>query len=393
MRVLAISDVYLPQICAASLSLNTLIHEMQAKGHAVTLIAPDYPGARDQPGDDVIRVSSHAIGTATVPRLMKISRVLEISDQLRSWNYGIVHIHTPYIAHIAGLVLAHRLGVPAVELWNVRHEEMLRRRVPRLRASWVRTVARWLTRLQCYGVDGFIVRSPEVRDRLKEYGVLKPTTVVPMGIEGHRFQPADGARFRAAHGLAPERPILLCTGAMKERRSVDFLLASLMEIRREIPNVALVVADSAAVLNTLREDVQNLGLRDNVAYAPDPNGSSSLDMYHAARCFVVPAGGDMESAPLLDAMAAGLPTVIAASGNVQEILGEDSPATTTEERVADFAAAVIALLRDTDRCAQLASAGRQYAQRWSASVTVEQVLDGYREALAPAQSSTRALAR
>src|SRR5436190_12223327 len=162
MRILAISDVYLPQICAASLSLNTLIHEMQAKGHSVTLIAPAYLDARDQPGDDVIRVSSYAIGTAKVPRLMKISRVLEISDQLRSWNYDIVHIHTPYIAHIAGLVLAHRLRVPAVELWNFRHEETLQRHVPRLRASWTRTVARWLARLQCYGLDGFIVRSPEM---------------------------------------------------------------------------------------------------------------------------------------------------------------------------------------------------------------------------------------
>src|SRR5205823_12627640 len=181
---------------------------------------------------------------------------LELSDQLRSWKYDIVHIHTPYVAHVAGLVLAHRLRVPAVELWNFRHEETLRRYVPRLRASWARTAARWLTRLQCYGVDGFIVRSPEVRDRLKDYGVQKPTAVVPMGIDGPRFQPADGARFRAAHSLAPERPILLCAGAMKERRSLDFLLASLMEIRREISNALLVIAANGAALKTLRDDVQ-----------------------------------------------------------------------------------------------------------------------------------------
>ena len=57
MRILMISDVYFPRVNGVSTSIQTFAREFVAKGHEVTLIAPDY--GRDAPEPfEVIRIPS-----------------------------------------------------------------------------------------------------------------------------------------------------------------------------------------------------------------------------------------------------------------------------------------------------------------------------------------------
>lgn len=383
MQILAISDVYYPRVSGVSTSLRTLMRELQAKGHAMTLIAPDYPRMSDPPGDDVIRVSSYALPQAIGGRAMKMHRVLELTERLRSWNYDIVHIHTPFIAHFMGTLLGRRLRVPVVETWNTFYEEDFRRYVPYVRPSWSSKVARWVSRFQCHGVDGLIVNSPEMQSRLEDYSIRRPMTVIPAAVETHLFQRGDGDRFRAAHHIEADRLVLLYVGRLDRPAVGEFLLAALDAVRRDIPNVLLAVVGSGPAESHLRDEVERRDLRAHVAFAGEIDRTSGLlDCYNAADCFVFPADGETQGMALLEAMAAGLPVVATASVRTKDILSADSAAIVTEEGVEEFAAAVTAVLREPERRAALAAAARQYVQRWSASVTVEQALDCYQEVIA-----------
>lgn len=394
MQILALSDVYFPRVCGTSTSLRALMHELQAKGHSVTLIAPAYPGAGDPPGDDVIRVSSHALPLGTGGRLMKMHRVLELTERLRSWNYDIIHVHTPFVAHFVGAMLSRRLRVPAVETWNTFYEEELRPYAPYLRRSWVRAVAQAISRFQCRGVDGLIVRSAEMRNRLQEYGVRTPVTLIPAAVETQLFQRGDGDRFRAAHRIGAEQLMLLYVGRLERSAPVEFVLQALQEVRREIPEALLVIAGEGPAEPSLRAKAEQLDLRDHVSFVGHMDRFSELlDCYNAAECFVFPAHSETHGMALLEAMAAGLPVVATTSLQTRDILSEDSHAVITEERAADFAAAIVNVLREPERRGQLAAAGRQYVQRWSASVTVEQVLDCYQEIIALHNQPERVLAR
>lgn len=394
MQILAISDVYYPRVCGVSTSLRTLLRELQAKGHAMTLIAPDYPGMSDPPGDDVIRVSSYALPLAMGRRAMKMHRVLELTERLRSWNYDIVHIHTPFIAHFMGTILARRLRVPVVETWNTFYEEDFRRYAPYARPSWSNKVARWVSRFQCHGVDGLIVNSPEMQSRLEDYDVRRPMTVVPAAVETHLFQRGEGDRFRAAQGIEADRLVLLYVGRLDRSSVGEFLLAAVDAVRRDIPNVLLAIVGSGPAEPHLREEAERRDLRAHVAFAGEIDRSNGLlDCYNAADCFVFPPNGETQGMALLEAMAAGLPVVATASVRTRDILSPDSAAIVTEERVEEFAAAVVAILREPERRNQAAAAGRQYVQRWSASVTVEQVLECYQEVISLRNSPERVLVR
>lgn len=392
MQILSVSDIYFPQVDPVSVSLRVWMREMQAKGHAVTLIAPEYPDVVDTPGDDIIRVSSYGLPFGKSGRAMKIHRALELTDRLRSWSYDIIHVHTSFVAHWIGTVLGRRLGLPVVETWNAFYEEDLQAFGRYLPPAALRASARWLTRLQCHALNGVIVHSVTMRDRLQDYGIRRPVTVIPNGIETHLFQSGDGNQFHRMHGIASDRPLLICIGRFDSLAPFQFLLRSLRELQRVMPDILLVLAGEGTAQSSVRSQMEDFGLRGNVLFIGALHHAHQLlDALSAAHCFVF--AGETEGVLPHQAMAAALPVVTTVSARSRGLLAPDSPAVITEETVSDFSAQIFKVLNEAQWRRELGLAGKEYVQRWSASVTVEQVIDCYQETLALQGQPERALAR
>ena len=391
MRILAISDIYYPQAHDVAIALRTLLREMQAKGHEVTLIAPDYGRGRDDPAEDIIRVSSHTLpfGSAEEIRVMKVHRVLELAERLRGWSYDMMHIHTPFVAHLAGVALARRLRLPIIETWSTSYEEILSRYAPFMRPGWRRAVAAWASRMQCHRVDGVLVGSNDMRDRLTTYQIERPIAVVPSVVDLRPLEEGDGARFREMHGIAPERPLLLYLGNGMSHE-LQFLFAVLRSLRGQMDAPIVVVANSPPDSNT-RPSAIPADLRDHIVFAaPLDRAIDLLDACHAADCLVLTPDTDTESVPLLEALAAGLPAMTISSGGARRTEGGTAIA---DDEVAYFAAQVQRLLQDGEARAELASAARRHVQQWAVSLAVEHVLDSYRQVIAARTIAARALAR
>lgn len=391
MQILAISDIYYPQADEVATSLRTLLRELQAKGHAVTLIAPDYANGKDDTTEDIIRVSAHTLPFGSgARRVMKMHRVLELGARLRG-NYDVIHIHTPFIAHVAGVALARRLGLPVVESWSALYEEMFSCYAAFARPHWARPLAGWITRAQCRGVDGLIVPSTGLHDRLDGYRVEAPITVVPTPIDVRLFQHGDGARFRKSHGIAPERPVLLHVGRLSGTSELDFLLAVLRQVRREITDAMLVVAGAGPAEPSLLERAVRSGVAGPVVFVSElDHAHGLLDAYQAADCLVLAPNAVARCMPLLEALASGLPAVTTASVGRRDILAEESGALVAEDNVAHFSAQVLRVLCDGEERARLAAAARDHVQQWSASLAAEQVLDCYQQAIAARAGVARA---
>ncbi|HEX7044234.1 MAG TPA: glycosyltransferase [Burkholderiales bacterium] len=394
-QILAISDVYPPDLGEVAVSLRTLLREIQAKGHAVTLIAPECGANDDDRCDDVIRVSAHAVRLrARVARVMKVQRVLELTERLRGWNYDLVHVHTPGVAYIAGTALARRLRLPVVATCYALQEEALLRSFPVLRPAGARTVARLLARVYCRGLDGLVVRSYTLRERLETYGFPGPIAVAPAAVEVQLLQCGDGARFRAAHGISEERAVLLHAGDLADAAETDFLLAVLRRVREDMGDVMLVLAGEGVVPTPLRARVEALGLREHVLFAsPIGRLDDMLDGYRAADCFVAAPRREKRNLRLLEALAAGLPAVTTRAAARCHALEEGGGVIMAADDVPHFAGQVRGVLTDPRIHAELSAEGMRQSQQWSASLAAEQVLDCYRQVLRERRSMARALAQ
>ena len=380
-----LSDVYFPRINGVSTSIETFRQEFLERGHRVTLVVPAY-GRGEGAEADVVRVPSRYVVLDPEDRLMRPREVLRLTEELRPAGYDLLHVHTPFAAHYTGVALARRLGIPRVETYHTFFEEYLYHYASFLPRGLTRGLARHFSRRQCNAMDAVVVPSSAMAERLQHYGVRVPLAVLPTGIRLERFVDGDGASFRARNGIGPERRVLVYVGRVAHEKNIAFLLEVAARMRRDHPEILLLIAGEGPALNPLRQVVRRRGLGDHVRFVGYLSRRGELeDCYRAGDAFVFASRTETQGLVLLEAMALGVPVVSTAVMGTRDVLRDGEGALIAAEDVEDFAAKLRRLLADPELRRRLGEAGRAYAARWSSGALAEgmlafyaQVLDGSR---------------
>lgn len=381
MHILYVSDVYFPRINGVSTSIETFRGELLAAGHRVTLIAPHYLPAKEvvHEAEGIYRIPARAVPRDPEDRLMSYRGARQLVAELRQQDIDLVHIHTPFAAHYAGLALARALGVPCLATYHTYFEEYLGHYLPFLPRAWVRAAARRFSRAQCNDMDAVVVPSAAMREVLRSYGVTQPLTVLPTGIPEDFFTPGDGGRFRARHGIPDGRPMALFVGRVAFEKNIGFLLEVVALTRKMLPELLLVVAGEGPALPALREEAQRLDLDAHVLFVGYLDRHNGLrDCYHAADAFVFASRTETQGLVLLEAMAQGVPVVGLAMMGTREIIIPGRGAVAAPDDVAGFAACLHGVLSDPGRQAALALEARDFAMEWSAAGRARELADLYR---------------
>ena len=86
-------------------------------------------------------------------------------------KFDVVHIHTPFLAHYAGLRFAREQGTPVVATYHTLFEEYLHHYVPLLSRKITGGLARRFSRSQCNQLDAVIAPSQAMQQALLTYGI------------------------------------------------------------------------------------------------------------------------------------------------------------------------------------------------------------------------------
>jgi glycosyltransferase involved in cell wall biosynthesis len=377
MRILFVSDVYFPRVNGVSTSIKTFTHALERLGHEVTLIAPDYGdnGPRDA---RIERIPARMVPFDPEDRLMARGAVLARAERLRATNFDVVHIHTPFVAHYAGRALARTLGLPTVESYHTFFEEYLFHYVPLLPKAWLRALARRFSRAQCNEVDAVVVPSGPMHEVLLRYGVRTPMEILPTGMELDRFIGGDGVGFRARHGIAPERPVLLHVGRVAFEKNIGFLLQVLERVRRAVPDALLIIAGEGPAQAALQRQAAQLQLDDNVRFLGYMDRETELlDCYRAADVKVFASRTETQGLVLLEAMALGCPVVSTAIMGTRDVLKPGCGAVVVNEDLTEYATAVVRVLRDAELRARMGREGMDYVRSWSADALASRLVTLY----------------
>jgi glycosyltransferase involved in cell wall biosynthesis len=378
-RILYVSDVYFPRVNGVSTSIQTFRRELAALGHESVLVAPQYPAPyADEPG--VLRIPSRYVPLDPEDRAMRWRALGRAGRRLAAERFDIVHVQTPFVAHYAGLRIARAAGVPAVATYHTLFEEYLfhyARFAPR---GAMRALARRFSRSQCNQLDAVVVPSTAMRETLERYGVTSRIEIVPTGIRLADFADGDGARFRARHGIAPGRPLALFVGRVAFEKNIAFLLRALVKVRREVPDVLLVICGEGPAMRSLARTATALDLAGHVRFLGYLDRATELlDCYRAADVFVFASRTETQGLVLLEAMALGVPVVSTAVMGTRDVVGPGRGALVPADDEASFAAAVALVLRDTALRERLAREGAAYAAEWSAPGAARRLAAFYRE--------------
>lgn len=371
-----LSDVYFPRVNGVSTSIRTGARELASRGHAVTIVAPDYPAAAEDDDDscEILRLPARAIFFDPEDRLIRAAAMRTALRNLAARHWDIIHVHTPFRAHQLGVRLGRKLGCPIVETYHTYFEEYAAHYLPWLPSAWLRFGARRFSRQLCHDADHLIVPTLQMADVLVRYGITTPCSVIPTGVPLDEFGHADGARFRRTHGIAAEQPTLVTVSRLAAEKNIAFLLDVARALTDEFTNLVFVIAGEGPDRERLEQRTRALGLTNHVRFVGNLERRQQLpDCYGAGDLFVFASPTETQGLVLIEAMSLGIAIVSTVVMGTATVLRDARCARICGENVGEFASAVAHLLRHRTERLRMASFAKADARAWSAPVLMEQV--------------------
>jgi 1,2-diacylglycerol 3-alpha-glucosyltransferase len=391
-RILKISDVFFPRVNGVSTSIETFRRDLAALGHEVVLIAPSYSAASaDSPETadvGIRRVPARAVPRDPEDRIMSIRGLRQALAQVEQRKFDVVHIHTPFLAHYAGLKFARNQGTPVVATYHTLFEEYLHHYVPLLPRGITGGLARRFSRSQCNQLDAVIAPSQAMQQALVAYGVNTRIDILPTGLPAERFQVGDGNAFRRRHGLKQEQPLLLFVGRAAHEKNIGFLLEMMLVLRKRSPDALLLIAGEGPAALSLRAQAARLGLDGGTVrfLGYFDRGGELQDCYRAADVFVFSSLTETQGLVLLEAMAQGVPVVAIPRMGTIDILGPGLGCRHAPNDRQGFAQVVCGLLADERARQALGVQAREYAESWASIRMAERLSTLYASVARPARN-------
>jgi glycosyltransferase involved in cell wall biosynthesis len=206
----------------------------------------------------------------------------------------------------------------------------------------------------------------------------RPVVIVPSAVDTRRFRPdLDGGVIRERLGLQGRR-VLAFTGRLVPHKGVDVILRALRQLP---PDVSLLLVGHGPRLTELQGLARRLGVESRVRFCTDVS-DDELPLYlRAADIFVFPSQNRLEGFGLAvaEAMASGLPVIIADMPGVREVIEPGREGLLVEPLIeSDLVARIQELLDDPARRAAMGAAARRRAEeRYSLQIVARQLLTVY----------------
>ena len=193
------------------------------------------------------------------------------------------------------------------------------------------------------------------------------------GVDDQVFHPGvDGCEVRQRYGLG-DRPVVVCVSRLVERKGQDMLVRSLPLIHRRVPDAAVLLVGDGPYRGRLERLVDELGLRDDVAFAGAKPWAELPPYFAAGDVFCMPtrtrrAGFEVEGLGIvyLEASATGLPVVAGDSGGAPDAVQDGATGYVVDgTSLGQIADRVSTLLLDKALACEMGERGRRWVeQKW-----------------------------
>ena len=227
--------------------------------------------------------------------------------RMRTVNLDIVHAHSPFIAGLEAQRLARRRNIPIIGMFHSRYYDDF----------YQYTKTEMLANLAVATIVNFYQRCDEVwtvsqssKETLYDYGYVGEVVVMPNGTPDIDPSPERAAAARARFDL-PAGPILLYCGQMNWKKNILRILESCACSAQGGNPFTLVLAGQGPDVKSIRQKVEELGLKDRVRFTGHITNEDDLyGLHENADLFVFPSLYDTSGMVVREAAAMATPSVV-----------------------------------------------------------------------------------
>lgn len=376
MRIAFISEVWHPSVNGIVTRLDATIGELLAHGHQVLMIAPRMEGtdaaAPPPDGLTVVRAPSFRIGFIYGGQPWG-SPVARVTATLRDFAPDLVHLVSPFMLGIPGMLAARRLRLPLVASFHTDIAAYARSYHLRWSVPVIWGVLRWLHN----AADLNLVTSHRSEALLAEHGIR--------GIA--RWRPGfDLALFRGSgtdRSRDRKRPIALCVGRLAHEKRLDALvpLARSGRVRLEL------VGDGPD-----RDRLESEFAGTDAVFLGTLTGADLAAAYARADVFVFTSTTETLGLVIIEALASGLPVVAAESPASRELLGGRSVARLIPADRPELYEPAVDELLASGTATERSAVARSLVADWSWADATRGLVDSYESVLSTCRTNPHSAA-
>jgi 1,2-diacylglycerol 3-alpha-glucosyltransferase len=379
MRIALFTECYRPIVNGVVVSVVTFTGELRKLGHEVLIVAPAYPGYRDEE-PDVYRIPS--ISPPTNPRYPLAIPYTggRLAPVFRERPPDVIHVQHPFMCCREGRRWARRLRRPLVFTYHTLIRAYAHY-VP-LPQPLVRAAAVWVSRTFANSADRVVVPTSGVGDILRGYGVERPIEAIPTGIDMDLIRATQRKPMRAVLGIPEAVPLVAFSGRIALEKGLEVLLRAMGRLARGGSTAHLVLIGSGPWVEECRRIAEAEGIGERVHMT---GYLAREDVFHwlaESQVYAFPSLTDTQGVAVLEAMAMGCAAVAARSAAVEDAIRDEVDGLLVEATAEAMAGALSRLLEDGGFRRRLAGQARRRAEEFSAGRMAERLVGVYEKALA-----------
>ncbi len=330
MNIGIFSDTYSPQINGVITSFVTLKKELEKRGHNVTIVTVKTPLAREnEPG--VIRLPSIPFRAFDGMRIGVFYPPQYVS-QIRDLKLDIIHTQTEFTVGAFGRMMGKYLHIPVVHTYHTMYEDYVHYMA---KTELNKKILKKLTKkgmgFYMNTCAGIIVPTEKTRESIESYGVTKPISVIPTGVELESFggeeedQEALRARLKEIRswlGIRKDDRVLLSLGRVAKEKSIDIIISQIADYLRSHKNVKLLIVGDGPEKANLEQLAARLHLEKSVIFTGWVEHSHAKYYYKLADAFVTASVTETQGLTLYEAMAADTVVIAKYDKNLEGALAD-----------------------------------------------------------------------
>ena len=372
-----------PEACAA----------LAARGHDVEIVSTNADGAAvlPVPTGGIIdwngaRTTFHPVD---LPARYLTSWSLLADLRRRLSTFDVVHTHGLYrFPGLAAATIARSSGIPyliqahgSLDPWHRRHRQSAKD----LYHLFVEDPV-------IDGAAAMVCTSAREQDSIRRLGYIVPTQVVPVGVNAAQLRATDSVMVAAIDGVSAELRVVTFLGRISAKKGLPLLVESFGRIASGIPNAHLVVAgpDDEGIARDLLPGIARAGLADRVSFVGLLGASEKRSLLQRSDVFVLPSADESFGIAVAEAMAVGCPVVISPNVAIEDVVRPAGAGLVVDRDPVAIANAVVEILSDRDRAAEMGAAGRRIVdERFAWTSLAEQLEALYASVIETKRRSSR----
>ena len=325
MKILMLTWEYPPRIVGG---IARVVHDLSKRlikdGHEVTVVTyrdnADVPEYENDKGVNVYRVDNYMIHPNNfIDWIMQLnfnmlSKATEIIN--KEGGFDVIHAHD-WLVTYAAKSLKNAYDIPIVA--TIHATEAGRNSGIHDETQRYINDTEWLL---TYEATEVIVNSNYMKNEIQRlFGLpFDKINVIPNGINLSNFTGIErDYDFRRQYAMDNEK-IILYVGGLVYEKGVQHLIAAMPKILSNYNDAKLIIAGRGGMMDELRAEASNLGLNDKIYFTGYLNSKQVQKMYKCADVAVFPSTYEPFGIVALEAMLAGVPTVVSDVGGLDEIV-------------------------------------------------------------------------